>query len=95
MPGRPPQQGLIITREVITALSSFDAVKKSAQPNPPLDRMRLDIDSLESVVLFLAKYGKQHLRQRMVALAADSYLDASTPGATRTSRMGVTKKKES
>jgi hypothetical protein len=78
---RHPKEGARITYELITALTdnTVNTVHVAATvPKNPTTRQRrqtLDIDSLESVILYVAKHGKKRLRQRIAAKAAPAWDD--------------------
>jgi len=85
----PPRLiGQIITYEAIQKLTdlSLNALHQAGGKPKPV-RHPLDIQSLESVILWLARHGKRELRVQMVGLAAEALIDGDlAPGSSGTPR---------
>lgn len=78
---RRPSVGCVLTYGCIHDLCdcSVNFLYQSATaPTPPRKRQALDINSLESVVLWLAGHARTDLRRRILGLAAQSMLDDGT-----------------
>jgi hypothetical protein len=75
----PQKRGVRITYEVVHGLTdlSVNAVHQAgARPKPGKGpRQHLDICSLESVVLWVARHGNIPLRMKICGFAAQSLLD--------------------
>jgi hypothetical protein len=75
----PQKLGKTITYELIAELTdnTINTVHVAATvPKNPTTRQRrqsLNINSLESVILYVAKHGKKRLRQRIAAKAAAAW----------------------
>ncbi len=84
---RSYKQGVIVTSEVIAELTggSLNAVHQATRRVPSRKRQKLDINSLESVVLWIAAHGRRELRQKIAALAAQSFISPAA-GAPKKSR---------
>jgi hypothetical protein len=82
-----PRAGVLVSYEAVQALTDLpiNTLHQAATiPPPNRKRMRLDIESLESVVIWLAKHGKRTLRQKILAHSAESLLDeGALPGVPR------------
>ena len=91
----PKLTGQQLTYEAIHKLTdlSINALHQAGgKPKP--DRQPLDLQSLESVVLWLAGHGKRELRIKMCGLAAQALLDEDvTPGTTHGAPHRVVKKR--
>ena len=85
---RPPLEGLTITYEKVQALTDLplNTLHKAGAGRAAGEyRQKLNLDSLESVVLWLACHGTVSLRKRICAHAAQSLLDSGAlPGVPRT-----------
>jgi hypothetical protein len=84
--GRNPLTGPVITYELIQSLTdlSMNALHQAGGQKVKPHRQRLDLGSLESVVLWLAGHGKRELRIKMCGLAAQALLgDGDQCGAPK------------
>lgn len=84
---RPPLEGLTITYERVQALTNLpiNTLHKAGAGGAGEYRQKLDLNSLESVVLWLACHGTVDLRKKICAYAAQSLLDSGAlPGVPRT-----------
>jgi hypothetical protein len=89
---RKPTAGCLVTYESVHHLTdlSMNALYQAATPpKAPRKRHELDINSLESVVLWLAAHARTDIRKRICGLAAQSLLDdGELKGAPHRGRTG-------
>ena len=92
---RPQIYGPPLTYESIQKLTDLNInTLHQAGGKPKPGRQRLDIQSLESVVLWLAAHGKRKLRIQLCGLSAQALLDGEvTPGTTHGAPRRAIKKK--
>jgi hypothetical protein len=85
-----PRKGVLVSYEVVQALTDLpiNTLHQAATTPPPgRKRMHLNIESLESVVIWLSAHGSRQLRQKMLAYSAGSLLDeGALPGVPRTGK---------